>query len=114
MRIGALPWARAIAGAARLVASSVRLVSVMYSRLPVSVSGAGADRILSQPVLAFDLVHGQAADAGQRAAAVGHDHGDDDLIAAGGVGHADFHGVEGAADEGGVLVTQRHAAGGSH
>lgn len=69
---------------------------------------------LAQSIFAFDLIRGQAADAGQGASAVGDDDGNHDLIAAGGVGDADLHGVEMAADVGGVLVAEGDADGGAH
>src|ERR1700737_2173647 len=62
---------------------------------------------LPQAVLALDLVFGQASDAGERAAAVGHRHGDHDFVGAGGVVDSDFHAVEMAADERCVLVAER-------
>ena len=61
---------------------------------------------LSQAVFAFDLIFGEATDAGQGAAAVGYGYGYHDFVGAGGVVEADFHAVEVAADEGGVFVAQ--------
>src|ERR1700736_3405989 len=62
---------------------------------------------LTQAALALDRGYGQASDAGERAAAVGHRHGDHDFVGAGGVVDSDFHAVEMAADERSVLVAER-------
>jgi hypothetical protein len=51
------------------------------------------------------LVFRQASDTWERAATVGYGYCDKDFIGSGGVGNADFHAVEVAADECGVLVT---------
>src|ERR1700741_4601612 len=67
-----------------------------------------ARRQLAQPVFALDLVLLETADARQRPSAVGHGHGNDDLVGARRIGNANFDGIEMAANESRVLVAERH------
>src|SRR6266478_1780418 len=67
-----------------------------------------AGRRLTQPVLSLYLVLLQAADSRQRPSAVGQRHGNDYLVGARRIGNSNFDGIEMAANEGRVLVAERH------
>src|SRR6266478_5675324 len=92
---------------------SGHILSALTSSLGGLVRSAKAAALLShskltKAVFAFDLIFGQAADAGERAAAVGYRDGYEDFVGARGVVDANFHAVEVAADEGGVFVAERN------
>src|SRR5258708_10487925 len=92
--------------------------SALTSSLGGLVRSAKAAALLShskltKAVFAFDLIFGQAADAGERAAAVCYRDGYEDFVGARGVVDANFHAVEVAADKGGIFVAERNVEGDS-
>src|SRR6516165_8852831 len=64
------------------------------------------NRRLAQPVLSLDLLLGQAADAGQRPPAIRDRDGHKNFAGAGRIVDANFHSIEMASNESGVLVPQ--------
>src|SRR5882672_2492847 len=106
----------ATAAARRVGGVIARPISVWVSSTKVAIlrmQGFIGVRLSSEPVDAFDFRGLQAAGAGVDAWASGHDQGQENFVGARGVGDADFHGIEVAANVRGVDVRDGHVEAGA-